>query len=147
MSETLDADRIAAEGIALTLAGRQVHVRYTMRSWRQVEARFGSMSAALAALRWMASPDDVEPVAKPVDATVTLLAAGLLHEGLTEDDLWDCTDIHELHAYQAAILEAINQGTPGPGPGKEAAADGSPGAITTTPSPSASAVAMASSGA
>lgn len=141
-----DADRIAAEGIPLTLAGRQVQVRYTMRSWRLVEARFGSMSAALAALRWMAKPDDVEPVAKPVDATITLLAAGLLHEGLSEDDLWDATNITDLHAYQAAVLEAINQGTPGPGPGKDVAADGFPGATTTTPSPSASAAAMASSG-
>lgn len=146
MSEIHDADRIAAAGISLTLAGRQVQVRYTMRSWRLVEARFGSMSAALAALRWMSTPDQAEPVAKPVDATITLLAAGLLHEGLTEDDLWDATNITDLHAYQAAVLEAVNQGTPGPGPGKDAAADGSPGATTTTPSPSGSAAAMASSG-
>ena len=146
MSEIHDADRIAADGITLNLAGRQVRVRYTMRSWRMVEDRFGSMAAALAALRWMVAPADTEPVAKPVDATITLLAAGLLHEGLTEDDLWDATNITDLHAYQAAVLQAVDQGTPGPGPGKGAAADGSRGATTTTPSPSDSAAAMASSG-
>lgn len=36
-----DADRIAADGIPLTLGGREVRVRYTLRSWKEAEDRFG----------------------------------------------------------------------------------------------------------
>ncbi len=136
-----DADRIAAAGIPLTLGGREVRVRFTLRSWKEAEDRFGSMEEALAVLRRLIN--DEEP--KPVAATMALLWAGLLHEGLTLDDVYDLGSIHERPNYAQAVLQAISDGTPRAGSGKEAAA-ASPGTATTTPSPSDTDAAMASSG-
>lgn len=137
-----DADRIAAAGIPLTLGGREVRVRYTLRSWKEAEDRFGSLEEVLAILRRLLAGD--EP--KPVGTTMTLLWAGLLHEGLSLDDVYELGDIHERGVYATAILSAISEGTSGPGPGKDAGAADSPGATITTPSPSATDAAMASSG-
>ena len=138
-----DADRIAAEGIPLTLGGREVRVRYTLRSWKEAEDRFGSLEEVLAIMRRLLAGE--EP--KEVGTTVTLLWAGLLHEGLSLNDVYELGDIYERGTYQQAILNAISEGTPGPGPGKdEVAAADSPGATTTSPSPSDSVAAMASSG-
>lgn len=138
-----EADRIAAAGIPLTLGGREVRVRYTLRSWKEAEDRFGSLEEVLAILRRLLA--DEEP--KPVGTTMTLLWAGLLHEGLSLDELYELGDIHERGVYANAILEAVTQGTPRPGSGKDAAAAvDSPGPTTTTPSPSDTAAAMASSG-
>ena len=143
-----DADRIAAAGIPLTLGGREVRVRYTLRSWREAEDRFGSLEEVLALMRGLigAKGADAKPVKKEVGTIIPLLWMGLLHEGLTEDDVFDLGSIGELRLYRDTILEAITEGTPGPGPGKEAGVADSPGTTTTSPSPSATDAAMASSG-
>lgn len=144
-----DADRIAADGIPLTLGGREVRVRYTLRSWKEAEDRFGSLDDVFTLLRGLidAPGDDAEPVKKKVGTIIPLLWMGLLHEGLSEEQVYDLGVIKEILIYRDAILEAISEGTPEPGRGKEeAAAVDSPGPTTTTPPPSDMAVAMSSSG-
>jgi hypothetical protein len=143
-----DADRIAAAGIPLTLGGREVRVRYTLRSWKEAEDRFGSLEEVLDLLRGLIGEEGAKPVPKRVGTVMPLLWAGLLHEGLTLDEVYELGSIHDLKPYVDAIVASISEGTPGPGPGKDvAAADASLGPTTTTPSPSGMAVAMASSGA
>ena len=141
-----DADRIAAAGIPLTLGGREVRVRFCMHSWREIEDRYESLDEGIETLRRMlkASPD--APFKKPLRPTAEMLWAALYHEGMTEDEVLEAMDIHELTTYQGALIAAVVEGTPGPGPGKDEAVVDSPGATTTTPQPSATAAAMASSG-
>jgi hypothetical protein len=143
-----DADRIAAAGIPLTLGGREVRVRYTLRSWKEAEDRFGSTEKAFAVLRGIGGIEDdrAAKIEKDVGTVIALLWMGLLHEGLTEDDVYELGHLSDFPTYRNVILEAVNEGVPRPGPGKEEAA-ASPGAPTTTPSPSDSAAVMASSGA
>lgn len=139
-----DADRLAAAGIPLTLGGREVRVRYTLRSWKEAEDRFGSLEEVLAIMRRLLAGEEK----REVNTIIPLLWAGLLHEGLTLDEVYDLGDIHDRGVYTDTILAAIAEGTPGPGPGKDSAAvDVSPGSTTTTPPLSDSAVVMASSGA
>ena len=139
-----DADRIAADGIPLTLGGRELRVRYTLRSWKHAEDRFGSLEEVLAILyRLIDGTQD-----KQVGTVIPLLWMGLLHEGITEDEVYDLATIGALRSYVAAILAAVDQGSSGSGPGKdEAEVADSLGSTTTTPSPSDSVAAMASSGA
>ncbi len=142
-----DADRIAAAGIPLTLGGREVRVRFTMRSWKEAEDRFGSLEEAFSILRRMSSLVPEEQLGKPIGPTMAFLWMALIHEGLTEDEVYYLCDIHDLLRYQAAILSALAEGTPGPGPGKDMGVVASPGPTTTTPSPSATGAVMATSGA
>lgn len=146
MSDTT-ARQIAADGIPLTIGGREVRVRYTLRSWKEAEDRFGSTDKAFAVLRALAGVEDerAAKIDKDVGTVVALLWMGLLHEGLTENDIFELGQLGDFPEYRHAILAAINEGIPGPGPGKEEAA-ASPGPPTTTPSPSVSAAVMASSG-
>lgn len=138
-----DADRIAAAGIPLTLGGREVRVRYTLRSWKEAEDRFGSLEEVIAILRRLLAGEEK----KEIGTIVPLLWAGLVHEGLSLDDVYELGDIHQRGAYASAVLAAIGEGSPGPGPGKDEAVVDSPGATTTTPQPSATAAATPSSGA
>ena len=138
-----DADRIAAAGIPLTLGGREVRVRYTLRSWKEAEDRFGSLREVFAIMGRLSDGSED----KQVGTLIPLLWMGLLHEGMTEHEVFEAGDILLLSEYRDAILAAIDQGSSEPGRGKDAAAAvDSPGPTTTTPSPSATAAAMASSG-
>ena len=141
-----EADRIAAAGIPLTLGGREVRVRFCMHSWREIEDRYESLEQGIDVLRQMLNATPKAPFKKPVRPTGEMLWAALYHEGMTEDEVLDLMDVHDLTSYQAALFAAVVEGTPGPGPGKDELAADSPGPTTTTPSPSDTAAAMASSG-
>jgi hypothetical protein len=153
-----DAERIAAEGVPLTLRdGRSVHLRYSMRSLFEMEKRWGAIDNATTALNDLLPDADGEKAKnrKPVSTVVPLLALGLVHEGITEDDLLDqpLLHLHELaNGYLDVIAEALNQAFPSPErPGKGVAAAGNgtapTGPASTTPPPSALVAASASSGA
>ena len=147
-----DADRLVAAGIPLTLGGREVRVRYTLRSWKEAEDRFETTANVLGLLRGLTTPNHPEAieVKKDVGTVIPLLWCGLLHEGLTLDDVFELGNMRDLRIYVDAIMDAVSEGTPGPGSGKEGAVGemaASPGPTTTTPSPSDTAAAMASSGA
>ena len=146
---TTDADRLAADGIPLTLGGREVRVRYTLRSWKEAEDRFESLANVLGLMRGLIGiqDDQAVEVKKEVGTIVPLLWCGLLHEGLTLDQVYDLGVIRDLRLYVDAIVAAVSEGTPGPGRGNdEAGAVDSPGPTTTTSSPSATAAVMATSG-
>lgn len=153
-----DADRIAAEGVPLTLRdGRSVHLRYSMRSLYEMERRWGAIADATTALNDLL-PESIGETAKnrkPVSTVLPLLALGLVHEGITEDDLLDqpLLHLHEMaNGYLDAIAEALKQAFPSPekpGKGEAAAENGtaSTGPASTTPPPSALVAATSSSGA
>lgn len=161
-----DAERIAAEGVPIVLRdGRTVRLRFSMRSLFEFERRWGSIEVATSALNDLIPPvvgvdDDGTPRIgrapnrKPVSTVVPVLAIGLSHEGITEDDLLDgpLLDFRELaHDYLDAIIAALNEAFPPPeAPGKDEsgeAAAASTGPASTTPPPSDLVAATPSSGA
>lgn len=127
------SDRLLAAGTEVRLTDRTVTLRYSMRSLKEMEDHFGSVADAHVALQGLftgANP-------KTVSTVIPFLAAGLCHEGLSEDALYDLTVYSEIAHYLDAIAEGIDQAFPPPleGPGKSDAASSSPGTASTTPPP------------
>lgn len=145
---TTEADRLEAAGVPITLTdGREVWLRYSMRSLKSFEDNFGSVTAAVESLNGL-FPRNGKPPAneKAVSTLLPLLAAGLLHEGLDEEALYDLTSFFDKDAYLVAISAALDQAFPLPAsPGKASKARSRGGASTTQPR-RASAGATSSSG-
>ncbi len=142
-----DSDRLLAEGAPITLAGgRVVRLRYTMRSLKAFEDSFGSVAAAQRLLVGLFTGENP----KTIGTLVPILAAGLNHEGLSEDDLFDSPILerNKFGEYLAAVSDALEQSFVKASPGKEQAGETtpSPGTPTTTSPPSASVEATNSSG-
>lgn len=149
-----ESDRVLAPGIPLTLRdGTTVALRYSMRSLKAFEDTFGSIDDAMGLLNGLLPLGGKPPVnRKIINTVVPLLAIGIEHAGITEDDLLDGTLLDHtklLSDYFDAIGAAIDQAFPAPGsPGKDDAPEpSSNGVDSTTPQPPALVGATASSGA
>lgn len=140
---TTDADRLAADGVALRLRDRDVHVRFTFRSMRLLEARCGSLAAVNAELQQLVRGDHPTPFS----TIPAFILTGLAHEPeVTEDDLLDLSP-RQYEALRSALVDAINEGFPDAGKADEGdQEDASPGATSTTSPPSATDAAEPSSG-
>lgn len=144
-----EGDRILAAGVALTLAdGRDVRVKYSMRSLKALEDTFGSIEAAHRALLGLLGPAATNR--KIVGTIVPWLAAGLLHEGIAEAALWDLVRIEDLGRYLDVVFAGVDEAFPPPAsPGKgegDEPVGASSGDGSTTPPPDASGAATPSSG-
>lgn len=139
---TTDSDRLLAEGSPLILSdGRTVHVRFTMRSLKALEDAFGDFDTVQKTL--------TSTTGAKVGPMIEVLAAGLIHEGLTADDLYDLTSPGALQSYVAVISDALEQAFPDPTGEvpKVGSADGSRGVTSTTSPPFATAAPTSISGA
>lgn len=112
-----DADRLAAAGAALSIANHDFHVRYTPRSLKLLEDRYGSITKVGVVLANMQSGDE------PMISTVFfILACGLRHEEdalgqpITEDWLLDNGDSHALNEYAEQAFAALLESLPGQKP-------------------------------
>lgn len=108
-----DSDRILAAGVPLTLAdGREVRVRYSMRSLKEMEDRYGSLEEPLRLVHGLFDGS----TKRHITTLVPMLAFGLLHEeGITEDGLYDLTDTTRRVEYLKVISDAIGEALPAPG--------------------------------
>lgn len=134
-----DSDRILAEGVPIELIdGRKVSLRFTMRSLKMLEDAFGNLDAA----------DQALASDKVVNGLTTWLAAGLVHEGITQDELLDVlrTDRPALSEYGAAIRSAAAQAMGESSGPKAKGRSRSTGRGGTTPPPLSSVEPMTSSG-
>lgn len=141
---TTDADRLAADGIPLRIGDRDLRVRFSMRSMKLLTERYGSITGFNAALGVLGDDDQPDPYGD----LAFMVAAGLAHEGITEDDILDACAPQQYREMHAALIGAVNQSFPRPS-GKAEQGDQdetSPGASTTTSPPSAMADATKSSG-
>lgn len=132
-----ESDRILAAGVEVPLAdGRTVALRYTLRSLKAFEDTFGSVAAALDALNALYTGANE----KKIGTIIPSLAAGLIHERITEDALYDgLAKEHEMAVYLNAITEALDQAFPPPSkasPGKDGPEASSGDASTTPPTAS-----------
>jgi hypothetical protein len=99
-------------GSELTIAGHEFHVRYTARSLKALEERFGSISELTEQLKPLA-----DGKGKILSLTFAVLALGLRHETVdgvpvTEDWLLDNGDFRDLQAYTAAYIAAFAEAFP-----------------------------------
>lgn len=121
-----------------------------MRSMKQLEERYGSLHAVNEQIQELLGDngDNVAPVAKPYTAILPLVAAGLLHEAISEDALGDALTPDRWVELRSVLVDAINESFPDSGKAEEADAptEASPGRTSTTSSPSDSVAAMTSSG-
>lgn len=121
---TTDADRLAAEGQPLSLAdGRTVHVKYTLRSLRAIEKRWGSLRAVDTLIP---TDDEGQPVGEIIDPLTELLACGLLHEGISADDLLDLIHPAQIQAAFEVAAVALAEGMPAPTQQEEGEPTGGP---------------------
>lgn len=127
---TTDSDRILAAGVPLTLAdGREVRVRYSMRSLKEMEDRYGSLEEPLRLVHGLFSGT----TKRQVTTLVPMLAFGLLHEdGLTEDALYDLTEPKRRAEYLGIVSDAIGEALPAPGKAEAEAETPSHGDASTT---------------
>lgn len=139
---TTESDRVLAAGVPIELSdGRQVTLRYGNRALKLLEDRFGGLGA----VQDIVSSDGTGPVIGPL---MDLLAAGLVREGLSADDLLDLTDPSDIESYVDAIARALEQAFPEKKVGKAGANPTGPflGQTSTTSPPVDTAAAMVSSG-
>lgn len=141
---TTDADRLAADGIPITLADGIHHLRFTMRGLKMLEDSF----------------DGIDNVTKFLAGTnrrrfgplADMLAAGLVHDGITADAVLDLAPPQRYTEYLSAAIDALDVAFPSPAEEeaeprpKDPATNGSTGEASTTSPPSSSAAAMATSG-
>lgn len=140
MSAT-DSDRVLVAGVALVLTdGREVTLRYGMRSLKMLEDTFGTIADAQNALA---------AGGKAIGPLMELLAAGLVHEAITADAMLDLVEPAKMVSYTDALVAAFELAFPAAGKaGAPAGAqNGSTGACSTTSPPSPSGAATTSSGA
>lgn len=150
-----DAQIIDGAGPAITLDGRDLHLRYNFRSIAMIETKFGSLQ------QFAMLQDAIDRGGAPVyGAAAKLLACGLLHEHdgsgapLTEDRLLDLLDSRLIGDYFDAATTALAAAFPAAPEGEASPPDGeaqaspaaSPGAGGTSPRRSRSAAATTSSG-
>ena len=108
-----------------------------------LEARYGSLFALNDQLQQLLAGTHPTPYTE----MPAILAIGLAHEGVSEDDLLDRPPM-EYPALRRSLIDAINESFPDP-EGKADEGDqgeASPGATSTTSPPSDSVAALASSG-
>lgn len=137
-----DADRLEAAGIPLRLGERDVRVRFSMRSMKALEKRFGSLSALNEEVKLLLA--DKHP--RPHDALTDILPAALLHEKGAEDALLDLAPVNYPACFNALIDAITVDFNSGKAPEGDQGDETSPGATSTTSPPSGSAEATASSG-
>jgi hypothetical protein len=101
---TTDSDRLLAAGaFPVTLSdGRTLNLRYTMRSLKMIEDTIGTLD-----LRRGMREDG-----KQVNTIVPALAAGLIHEDISLEEMWDLADPMHLAEYAPVILDAIDEAFP-----------------------------------
>lgn len=129
-----ESDRILAAGVDVPLAdGRTVTLRYTLRSLKRFEDEYGSVSAALDALNGLYTGDNE----KKIGTIVPALAAGLFHERISIDALYDgLAKADEMPVYLNAVTQALDQAFPPPAPASPGKGDQgtvSSGDASTTP--------------
>lgn len=120
-----------------------MRVRYTMRSMRALEARYGSLANLNEQLQLLVRGEHLTPFT----LMTAVILEGLLHESVTEDDVLDApASVYPV--LRSALVDAINESFPDPGKADEGdqAGEEPPGAISTTSPPSGSVEAMATSG-
>lgn len=146
--QVTDADRVAAEGVPVPLVdGTTTDLRFGMRAIRHLERQFGSLDAMQEAL-----PGEDGPPDGAFEAMCTVLYAGLMHTGRSEDEVLDLLSPRMLNRYAEAIGQAFAIAFPEAEPGNVEGeppalqVNGSPGATSTGSSPSGSAVPTNSSG-
>lgn len=145
---TTEADRLAADGVALRIGDRDVRVRFTMRSMKLLEDRYGSLVAANAEIQQIV----VGEHATPYSTLVPLLAMALPGAGVTEDDIYDACGPKDYPRLRQALVNAVIESFPdaegNDGQGDQGTpAEASPGATSSTSPPSASPELARSSGA
>lgn len=107
-----DADRLVAAGAELTIAGHIFHVRYTPRSLKMIEDRYGSLYELNETLQSIEGGKG-----KIVSLTFSVLAMGLQHESVdgvkvSEDWLLDNCDLRDIARYTDAYTAALNEAFP-----------------------------------
>jgi hypothetical protein len=141
MMTTSDSDRLLAAGTPLALTdGREVSLKYGMRSLKILEDQFGDLRTA---------QNSLAGGGKTIGPLMDLLSAGLLHEGITADELLDLVDPQRLEEYSQALVKAFEVAFPDAvGKAEEllAATNGSSGPSSTTRPRSHSGAATRSSG-
>lgn len=137
---TLVPEPVTYRGEPFTLAGRDLRVRYTMRSLLFIEERFGSITA----MQEQISRGSGGPI---LTIGLDLLAAGLLHEHdgagapLTREELVELVDPRTIGEVLDMCGRALQAAFPQPDPAQEASGSGSaspgPTGSTSAPSPAA----------
>lgn len=141
---TTDAARLAADGIPLRLGERDVHVRFTFRSLKLLEERYGDLVKVNEELQSLVARAHLTPFT----TLPRFVHVGLGHEpDVTEDDVLDLPT-ERYDDVLAALAAAIRVGFPDVGKADEEGAQGdpSPGATSTTSPPSDGAAPEPSSG-
>jgi|GEM_PF-3639360 len=115
-----DADRLAAAGAELTIAGHDFHVRYTSRSFKLLEDRYGSivkLGPLFTAIQ--------EGEAPTYETLFFLLSLGVRHEmvdgePVDEDWLLDNAPPSRVTEYMDAVSAALTEASP-PAPENQSA--------------------------
>ena len=138
-----DAARLEAAGIPLRIGERDVRVRFTFRSMKMLEERYGDLSKVNEQLRRLILADHPTPHTE----MLSMIEAGLLHEPTAFADVLDSPP-HRFGDFREALIGAINEGFPDVGKAEEEGGQGdhSPGTTSTTSPPSDGAELVASSG-
>lgn len=142
-----DADRIAAEGVTIPTTDGPKRLVYGMRALRAMETKYGSVvalqEAMEALLERFTSGDGKAAAFGPL---VDIMAPGLLHLGISEDQAVDLLMPRHVKVYAEAMAAAMREAFPEDeapaGQGNDAAqvpaqqlAVGSPGQSGTTSQP------------
>jgi hypothetical protein len=109
---TTDADRLAAAGAPLQIAGHEFRVRYTPRTLKLLEDRFGSLTGVGEELNRIASGEG-----KLYATVFAVLGLALRHESadgqaVDEDWLLDHADTRAVGEYAQAAFDALAEALP-----------------------------------
>jgi hypothetical protein len=115
-----DADRLAAEGVALTIAGYPFRVKYTPRSLKLMEDRYGSLQKVFENINAAGAGD-----APVIDTIFFVLAMGLRHQKVPDDDTGEAVPVGvdwllehgettQLETYIEALAAALAEALPAP---------------------------------
>ncbi|MDQ3573782.1 MAG: hypothetical protein M3404_02500 [Actinomycetota bacterium] len=111
-----DADRIESRGIAFELEdGREIHLRYSMRSLKRLEERFGTLDAMDRALGPSDNGNEEKPTIGPL---CDFLHAGVV-EDIALDDLLVNLEPAKLEQYMETLSAALDIAFPGRDKGKD----------------------------
>lgn len=143
MTDITDGGRLAADGVAVELAGNTYRFRFAPRALKDMEERYGSLKAVGEMLTNFES--------QPLYGTVYyLMSLALRHERLPqpadpafqpgkldEDWLLDNTAANKVHEYARLVFEALIQALPASAVAKPDDENPSPPASLSTPTPTA----------